>query len=240
MDPYRGLAPLDRPPVFLDGPSVVVAKESRLPAICLKCAARKHVHFTPRSFKQVSQSSQAMGGAGGAVGASVAAGARATGVSVAELLLIVVVLGGVVGLIVFLVQSKAPSTEMDVPMCDQCTEAMTAAAGTRRVLLAAVLAALAVAILGALAESAVIGVVGMIAFLAMCIVIVRAKLQKWNFFSPRIDETHVWINGAVPEALAALDAHLRGVEPIGPKRKKKKKPSAPAPATSEPEPTEAS
>jgi hypothetical protein len=180
---------------------LVVDAERRLPAICLKCGAKKHI--VRRNEKLTAASaSQGFGAVGGVCGVMVARAMREDPVAGA------LVLGGsLVGAIIvgWAFHAHAPKVSLAIPLCRECNVRWQSGVKARHAILAGLCGSGAFLAYGFFAQDTFGYVVGGALFAAILIAAVAFRLRDRFVFASAIQGSRAVLKGVSDEARAAIE-----------------------------------
>ena len=181
---------------------LVVDAERGLPAICLKCGARKHI--VRRSERLIAATaSQGYGAIGGACGVMVARAMRD------DPMLGALVLGGsLVGAVVvgLVLQAHAPKVQLALPLCRECNERWRVGLRARYATLTALCAGGAALAYGFFAHDTMGYVFGGALWAAMIVIALAFRLRDRFVYASNIRGSHAVLKGVSEEARAAIEA----------------------------------
>ncbi len=180
---------------------LVVDAEKRLPAICLKCGAKKHI--VRRNEKlTAATASQGFGAVGGVCGVMVARAMREDPVAGA------LVLGGsIVGSVIvgYVLHAHAPKVSLAIPLCRDCNERWQKGVNVRHALLAVLAIAGVSFAYGFFGHDTMGYVVGGALFAAMIFVAIGFRLRDRFVFAATIQGTRAVLKGVSDDARAAIE-----------------------------------
>lgn len=180
---------------------LVVDAERRLPAICLKCGAKKHI--VRRNEKlTAATASQGFGAVGGVCGVMVARAMREDPVAGA------LVLGGsIVGSVIvgYVLHAHAPKVSLAIPLCRDCNARWQNGLSVRHMILALLGIAGVAFAYGFFGHDTVGYVVGGALFLTMIIAAVAFRLRDRFVFAASIQGSRAVLKGVSDEARAAIE-----------------------------------
>lgn len=180
---------------------LVVDAERRLPAICLKCGAKKHI--VRRNEKlTAATASQGFGAVGGVCGVMVARTMREDPVAGA-----LVLAGAIVGSVIvgYVVHAHAPKVSLAIPLCRECNVRWQNGVSVRHVLLGLLAIAGVAFAYGFFGHDAVGYVVGSALFVTMIIGAVAFRLRDRFVFAASIQGSRAVLKGVSDEARAAIE-----------------------------------
>ncbi len=181
---------------------LVIDTEKRLPAICLKCGASKHI--VRRNERLVAATAtQGLGAVGGVCGVMVARAMREDPVAGAVVLGCSLAGSLAVG---YVVHRQAPKADLAIPLCRDCNARWTQGVNVRRAILAIVCAAGVAFAYGFFARDTLGYVVGGALLAVMVIVALAFRLRDRFVFASAIQGTRVVLKGVSDEASKLLAA----------------------------------
>jgi hypothetical protein len=183
------------------GPTWVVDADRKIPPVCLKCGTTEGISRRQERFT-VSPAARGVGVTGGAAGAVVANATRHD----SDLLLpLIAVIGAVLGIVVWILNTTAKRVELALPLCAACSDRWKTGVVIRRWLLFA-LGVAAVCLIGGLASHSVpMGVAGGVALFVMIAVAIAAKLPARFVGVQRIEGRVATLTGVSLAAIALLE-----------------------------------
>jgi len=184
--------------------TLVVDADKRLPAICLKCGAHKHI--VRRNERLVAATAaQGLGAVGGVCGVMVARAMREDPVAGAFALAASLAGSLVVG---YVVHRQAPKVDLALPLCRACNERWTNGVSARRIMLAILCAAFAAFAYGFLARDVFGYVVGGVAMGVAVFVAIVARLRDRFIAATDIRGTRVVLSRVSDDARDAIERRL--------------------------------
>jgi len=187
---------------------LVVDAEKRLPAICLKCGARKHI-VRRNERLTAATSTQGLGAVGGVCGFMVARAMRDDPV-VGALILGGTLAGSIV--VSYIIHSRAPHVELALPLCATCNATWRVGLWVRRAVLGMVGAACVALGVGFFAHETAAYITGAVLLAGMIVVALAFRLRDRFVHAATIQGSRVVLRGVSADAGKSIAARLRLAE----------------------------